>query len=389
MAVFMALLIIPILAMVAFAIDIGWITDTKIELQSAADASALAGAQQLMGDSSNENGYVNYYLPGQTNQSAILATAKANARAAAKKVALNNSAGGVKSLALNDADIEFGYTDSNYNYTPMPPYSGFPNTVKVTMRRDNQANGPLGLFFAPVIGTNSVNITTVAAATIYTASVNSFNSASKLPFRILPMTYDVNHWNNFLATGKGPDGSVDTLSANGAPELQVYPSIKFTGNFGELSLDQNNDGASTISNWITNGVPWSDLQNEYNAGLLPLAQHDHTKWDWKGNPGLKTSTIHTLENEIGTMYLLPLYLPVDPNQATYQPAIGQGSHYYYNIVQFVGITITYVDNKGVHVQPTALLDPNAIPTSGSPAPAAPPTQSNPLVTTYIAAKLTQ
>src|SRR5262249_9104854 len=79
------------------------------------------------------------------------------------------------------------------------------------------------------------------------------------------------------------------------------------------------------------------------------------------NPGLKTSDIHSLADKIGRQYLLPLFKPLndgssDPSQ--YAAGTGNGSHYYYNIVQFVGITITYVANQSVHVQPSAVIDPN-------------------------------
>src|SRR5262249_20167201 len=148
-----------------------------------------------------------------------------------------------------------------------------------------------------------------ASATIYTGVVDSFqNGGTNL--KILPMTLDVNHWNNYLLTGLSPDRIVDS-GPNGAPQIQVYPTIKYTGNFGLLSLDQGNDGSSTISGWIDNGVPWSDLQHEVSAKLIPLSQHDATKWDWEGNPGLKTSDIHALQSHIGDLYLLPLFKPVD------------------------------------------------------------------------------
>jgi Flp pilus assembly protein TadG len=383
-AVLVALLLIPLLAMIAFAVDMAWIVLTKTDLQNASDSAALAGAGQLM------NGYVQYYLPGQTQQSTILSNTLASARAAAKQYAGYNGAGGVNSLTLNDGDIEFGFTDGQTNYTPMSGNTTFfPNTVKVTLRRDSQANQPLALFFGPAIGTSTVNVQTSAAATIYSAQVDSFQSNLNQNLMIIPMTYDVNHWNSFLNTGQGPDGSTDT-AANGAPQLQVYPSIKFTGNFGLLSLDQGNDGASTISGWISNGVSSSDLQNEYNANLLPLSKHASNTWDWKGNPGLKTSDIHTLEGEIGQSYLLPLFKPVDngvPDPSTYAAGTGNGSHYYYDIVQFVAITITYVDNKGVHVQPSAMIVPQGI--FSSVTPAATPTTGSPLITTFTTPKLTQ
>src|SRR5436190_20070435 len=43
-----ALLIIPLVAMVAFAVDLGYIIQVRTDLQNTADAAALAGAQQSM-----------------------------------------------------------------------------------------------------------------------------------------------------------------------------------------------------------------------------------------------------------------------------------------------------------------------------------------------------
>ena len=98
------------------------------------------------------NGFVQYSLPGQTLQSTILITAETSAKTYAKNFASYNTAGGVSSLTLEDADIQFGFTDASNKYTPAPTYTGFPNTVKVTMRLDSSANGSLKLFFAPIFG---------------------------------------------------------------------------------------------------------------------------------------------------------------------------------------------------------------------------------------------
>lgn len=380
-----ALLLIPLLAMVAFAIDMGWITHTQNQLQSAADAAALAGAGQL------PEGFVEYYLPGQTNsrKSSILAESRTKAATFAKLYAGYNEAGGVSSLTLLDGDIEFGLTDANGNYTASPAFTGHPNTVKVTLRRDSTANTPLGLFFAKVLNINSVNLTATASAAIHGGSVNSFQTSGSTRSRILPMTFDVNHWNEFMKTGKSPDGGKLTDSS-GNPQIGVYPSIKFTGNFGQLSLDQSNDGASVISNWINNGVRPSDLQALMSAGLLPLSSHNpNSPPDWNGNPGLKTSTIHTAADNVGGVYLMPLFKPVNAGNGNsgngYQAGSGQGSNYYYTIVEFVGIKITQADNKEIKVTPTAVIDPNAILSGVSIA--VPPTSGSAVTTTFSAPKL--
>ena len=379
-----ALLMVPLCGMAALTVDTSHLVWTQTELQSAADAAALAGADPLM------NGWVKYYTPGQTGQSTILSTSEANARTYAKNWVAKNSAGGVSNLTLLDADITFGYTDAQRNYTPCPTYTGFPNTIKVTVRRDSSANSPVGLFFGPVFGLSTSSLTATAAATIYTGTPSSFQQNSNgRKIMILPMAFDVNHWNNFLATGQGPDGTTAT-GVNGAPQLAVYPSTQYVGNFGELSLDQGNDGSSTISTWISNGASWSDLQNEVNDGLLPIPSGG-TGWSWDGNPGLKTTTIQTADSMVGQTYLLPLFKPYNSSQASYQAGVGSGTNYYYNIVGFTSITISNADSQSIYVQPAAFMDPSIVFASSSVAPATPPSSggSTGLQTVFAPPKLTQ
>jgi Flp pilus assembly protein TadG len=390
-----AILLLPLLALVAFAVDLGWITHTQNELQSAADAAALAGAAQL------PDYYAPYYLVLQNGQSAysqaqsqaaILTTAENSAKTYAKKYAGYNPAGDVASLTLADSDIEFGYTDSSGNYTPLPTYTGYPNTVKVTLRRDSTANGPLGLFFGRVLGVNTANLQATAAATTYAGTINSFqttNPSAMAP--ILPVTYDVNHWNNFIKTGLDPNGNLNT-DGNGNPVLAVYPSLKYAGDFGQLSLDQNNTGASTTSSWISYGASTADLQQDINAGLLPLSQHNpNLPPDWLGSSGLSSSTIKTAQSHVGQVYLLPLFKPVNDGSldpSLYQPGVGSGSNYYYTIVQFVTIKIYSATDKSIVVQPVSAIVPDAVFTGLAPA-GPPPSNSSNVYTTFGACKLTQ
>ena len=387
-----AILLIPLLGMIAFAIDIGWITHSQNELQSAADAAALAGAAQLPGN------WASYYMipqNGQTplqqaaDQKALLSAAEGSASSYAKKYAGYNRAGDVDSLTLLDSDIEFGFTDASGSYTPAPTFTGYPNTVKVTLRRDSSANGPLGLFFARVLGCDSVDLKATAAATTYTGNVNGFQPTARA--RILPMTYDVNHWNNFIATGKSPDGTA-TTDSDGNPTLAVYPSVKFSGNFGELSLDQTTDGSSTVNGWVNGGVSARDLQQEVNRGLLPLSSHNPaTPPDWQGNPGLRDTTIQAAAQNVGQGYLLPLFKPVNDgvaNPSLYQAGVGSGSNYYYTIVQFVGVKIVNANSSLVVVEPVSGIYPDTV-LSGLTVATPPTTSTWSAATTFGACKLTQ
>jgi len=93
---------------------------------------------------------------------------------------------------------------------------------------------------------------------------------------------------------------------------------------------------------------------------------------------------------VGQTYLLPLFKPVNDgssNPANYQAGIGQGTNYYYSIVQFVAIKVYYADNKSIVVKPQALIVTNSLLTGVTPA--GPPTNTHTLSTTFAASKLTQ
>ena len=213
-----ALLLVPFLGLVAFAVDIARIVQARSDLQNAADSAALAGAGQLM------TGFVQYSLAGQTQQSSILSTAESSATTYAKNFASYNAAGGYSSLTLNSADIQFGFTNAANSYTPAPTYTGFPNTVKVTMRLDGTANGTLTLFFARIFGTNTANLTATSSATIFTGTVTGFQQSALKNAGILPMTLDVNAWNTFLSTGVSSDGTTHSAVNGGIHKWRRIPA---------------------------------------------------------------------------------------------------------------------------------------------------------------------
>ena len=365
--------------MVAFAVDIGWIVLSKTNLQNAADSAALAGAQPLM------NGFVQYQLTtSSVTKATVLSTSLATARANAIQYAGYNSAGGVNSLVLKTGDIQFGFTDASGNYTAQPTYTGFPNTIKVLLRLDSTANNPLTLFFAPVLGAKSSSLNASAAATIYTGTINNLNSSTGAG--LLPLTYDVNNWANFISTGKDPGGNSLT-DTNGIPYLQVYPiQGNNPGNFGQLSLNDSHVGDSTEVGWVNNGAAASDIQALQKANLIPLSKHSASAWDWQGDTGFKQSLVSAINGQAGNDYLLPLFTPYTPSP-NYQAANGNGSNTFYNIVQFVGIQIvTGPSNKGVYVQPVANIVPSAVFLTGSIVPAG---TTSSLVTTFTTPKLSQ
>jgi Flp pilus assembly protein TadG len=132
-----AFLIVAMLAMAAFAVDLGYIADAKNELQRSADAGALAAAARLPNTS--------------------------QAVAAAMNCTNNNKTS--ITPALKAQDIVFGFWDRDTATFHNPRPSGRPyNSVKITLRRTTANGNPLNLFFGRVLGKHSADVTATAIA---------------------------------------------------------------------------------------------------------------------------------------------------------------------------------------------------------------------------------
>ncbi len=409
-----ALLLIPLLAMVAFAIDVGYITQTNAELQNAADAAALAAAEQL------PQYYVQFYTPGYDRTTA-LKNAKADAKLLAKDYAGFHRAGNCSSVVLDtSADVVFGYQDSTTPFTTTVASDTFPNTVEVTLRLDggSTTNPQLGLFFGPVLGVKSVTVTAKARATIYNGEVSDFTGAYA---GLLPCTLDTQIWDSFVTTGKGslPDysytaptstasSSVPSPAVAGAPQILVVPDPNGRpGGWNYLSLDSNANSNADFKTWFSTGLrsqDWTALHTAHSPwpAQLPLPSQpsnaDNAVYFWKGAPGDRGNSEPF--PAVGTVHLLPLYqhVPVDQSPSTYVASMknegtwssnggasGRGQNSWFNIVRFVPVVIT--DNtNGLSVQPVSTIDSSLV--LANLGPAAKPTSTSTFRTAFAAPKLT-
>jgi Flp pilus assembly protein TadG len=341
-----ALFFVVILGMAAFAIDIGYMICVESQLQNAADASALAGALALM------DPYLQYSYPNQTSsaKATILANALSSATSSAQKLAALNKAGDISSLTANASDIVCGFLDAQNTFSPTPPDSRFPNSVQVTLRRDNQANTPLGLFFAPIFGKTSANLTAMAQATLM-SSPGSFTSAKSANSLLLPVALDVRIWNQFLQNGTSPSANNQVLTGpNGALELQVYPDSSQFGSFGLASTGAPANDTPSYRSWIDNGPSPGDLKYLNSNSLLPVSPA--TPQYWYAGPGMKSTLQTDFASIMGQPRLIPLY---DGTLST-----GNG----YPIIGFAGVTISEATARGsnmnISVQPAVVNDPTAI-----------------------------
>jgi Flp pilus assembly protein TadG len=396
-----ALLLIPLLGMLGFSIDAAYIALVAADLQTVADAAALAGAEKL------QEPYVQYNMPGQASQSAILTNATTNTpgspMATAEKFASYNKAGNV-SIAVRDDDISFSWMDANGNFHPnywdKGLTGGFPNSITVIARRDSIMNTPLSLFFGPIFGFSTKELTATATATIYSGDVTSLRALQGVNAHILPVALDVNYWNSFYATGLSPDGKPH-MAADGNPELQVYPYPgNAPGSFGLLDVGPPQNNVPAFRTWIDDGETPNDINYLVNNNLVPVSMSNPK--NWKCGPGLKSTLQSNFYSQMGVPNLIPLFEPVSApsgmqalSVGSYQAASSSGQNATYAIVGFAGVTISQADGGGssmnISVQPYAVVDPTAF--IKSPAPAGTQTtqvgSSTNTITTFISAKLTQ
>lgn len=127
--------------MVAFAIDCGMMALAREQLQVAADCAALAGADALV-----------------TGPAAAVITAQNFAQA--------NTAGGTAVVVDPSQDIQLGTWDKNaLTFTALSGTSqGSANAVRVTCHMSQARGNPLKLFFAPIFGKTTADLSAVSVA---------------------------------------------------------------------------------------------------------------------------------------------------------------------------------------------------------------------------------
>jgi Flp pilus assembly protein TadG len=372
-----ALLLSPLLLMVAFAVDLNHVWRTDAELQNAADAAALAGASRLASSAQaiDPNGALASLLPDLT------ATARGNVVATARAFVQMHQAGGV-SLVVNDSDIELGYVadPSAPSSSPQGQFqtglSLFPNAVRVTVRRDaSVSTGPLPLFFGGLFGVPTSSRQASAVASLRSQGITGFNGSGS---RLLPLAIDLNTYNALRGVGAPPPGvtlqdqytvrspleSGLTPPANvqwgadGSPEAKVYPLMTTPGNFGLVSLSNGKTTTeTTFDNWIVNGPSGADLASLGSLGLQATALSPRTL---SGGPGLKASLDAAFQSIIGQPRVVMIYSSFS----------GTGSNAQCQVVGFAGVTVVASDlsnptNPSVTVQLSAVIDATATATAGT------------------------
>lgn len=290
----LAVMSVPLVGMLAFSIDYGYLKNVEAELQRAADASALAAVLELIPAAD-----------GSQNADQVRAVVKSYVQQN-----LTNSPAGDNTFTVLDADIEVGcYDESSINGTAPVTFksTGLWDTVRVTLRRDASANGNVNLFFARLLGSDSKPVTVTATAVLRRAQ------GFQVGADILPFSLPASFW--------------DTI-ANGA-QLSIYNDNKIydadgtavtvidesgnsvPGNWGTVDIGFDNNATEDLELQILNGLTQENLNALADSGRIPDASELRAPVTLDADPGISLGIkdeVHFIE---GQTRIIPLYSHVD------------------------------------------------------------------------------
>jgi len=356
-AVLACFLMIALLAMLAFAIDLGYLANSQAELQRSADAAALAACYELV-------------YKGTPGDPVNLSTNVQNVpTVAGQYAALNHVCGSAPGLAAADVVVGFmanpnqpgGTINTSANQNTF-------NAVQVTVHRSSSENGNVPSFFGRVFGVQGES----SSATATAAVINNFGgfqapstSSGAGNLMILPYALDQGTWNalqagstsvttdvwNYNASGQVVAGSDGILEVNLFPQGTGSP-----GNRGTVYIG-NAQGTSDLVQQILYGISPSDLA--VYGGQLTFDSSGNLYLSAK--PGISAGTKSALASIIGQTRLIPIFTSVT----------GNGANANYDIVAFVGIRVMSVDltgsmsSKNLTVQPALVYTRGGIASTSS------------------------
>ena len=359
--VLLALMLVALLALVAFAIDVGYILLARTELQRCADAAAMAAGWELLDQT-------------RLVDPASMALVEASARnVAAQYASLNTVCSAGPQVSLNsgnapEGEIVFGRFTREEGFSTGVAAELY-NAVLVRVRRTNERNGEVPMFFARVLGFNSTPVEAEAVAT-FRDGITGFRVTEKTGNAgLLPFALSIDEWNRVLDGGRpdewayDPDTKAIFAGSDGFGETKLFPGAPDSngfiepGNFGTVDIGSPDNSSSALRRQIVDGMSETDLA--YHGGELSLDESTGTL-ELNGDTGLDADLTLALNQIIGQPRIIPLYSKIE----------GNGNTAMYTIVAFAGIRILDFNlrgkNKYITIQRAIVVDDTAISRDGEP-----------------------
>ncbi len=347
--VFSAFLMVMMIAMIAFAVDLGYLVSARTELQRSADAAALAGTLDLV---NRFNG---------TTATQRVATSRT---ATSTYAGYNTVTGGTPSIDTS-LDVQVGYVPDPATLATRSPEDltstetdtsrvDYFNTVLVKVRKSATWNGRVPYFFARVWGLNEAPDTyTVATAALPPPG----------PSDVLPFALDKETWDDLMANpGNWPDqfhiqGNTVSSGTDGVHEVDLYPEgTGAPGNRGTVDFGSAGNNTNDIKRQIVSGVSAQDL-TYLPEGAIKLNSSGVLVVN--GDTGMSSGFKSSLDSIIGLPRVIPIYTTVT----------GNGNNAMYTIVGFAGVRVLEVKLTGnpkyVKIQPTGTPMMSQVPSNST------------------------
>ncbi len=358
-----AVTLTAVMGFTALAVDVGFMTQTKAQMQAAADGAALSAALEMReGWGSGKR-----LTAGQVDEAG---------RDAAEAVATKYRLGEQAAAYLDTArDVRFGQRTQTAQGAWVETWGASPyNMVEVTIHRDQplagdkatRADQELPLFFARALGNKSAALNAKATAMISPGNGFFIPPGSGLTCPLLPLAIDEITWNNLIDNGVGSDNyryncDVTVVSgSDGIKEVSLFPdshSSLPSGNRGTIDFGSSNNSTADLSRQIRYGCNENDLS--YFGGTIQIPSTGLLAVN--GDTGLSAGIKNDLAAIIGQPRAIPVFRSVS----------GPGNNATYQLCKFVGIRVMYVkltgspSGKQVIVQPAPVFDGTIVGTPGA------------------------
>ena len=266
--VLVALLMLPLMLVMAFVVDVGYMYNIQAELEAVADSASLAAAGEMSRANAGEY--------------------KQQAKAAANLYSSFHVSLESEALNLDDADIEFGdavYDQASGHWSFVPNASlPAPYAVRVTVRRDGVNNPAVPRLFSKVLGHASGVQQATSAAMVAPrdiALVVDLSQSMTFDSMLIRRNQTQINLRDVWVTLDGPQGSPSTRIVGGHEYITHY-ELKTP----DQSVYANRDGLTfgSMTEWGTliHQGSYNQAELDLDPGVyeLPDRSGSTSSWGW-------------------------------------------------------------------------------------------------------------
>lgn len=342
------ILMFGLFSFVAFGIDLGYLAQSRAEIQRSADAAAMAGCWEIYAG---------------IERGTSLEGSRSAARQAAADFSLLNPvcrSGPILDLSELSQDVQIGYFSDSRNAVlsndSSQPFFG----VQTLVSRTAAKNGEIPFFFGKIFGDPGISMQTSATAVMaHRISGFSLPPGSSDTIQLLPFAIDLQTWQSLLSGTSSDQYAYDATTENvlsgrdGVGEVNLYPQgTGSPGNRGTVDIGSANNSTNDIARQIVHGISAQDL---VELGK-PLNLNPNVGLTLNGDTGISAGVKDELASIIGQKRIIPVFASVS----------GNGNNAQYEIVRWVSVRIMHakltgsMSSKQLIVQPVPMIAQHAI-----------------------------